>query len=111
MDAAASAMRVSADRRRAGRHAARRPVHRRLRRRLPRAGRGALHGRTHPLRGKQAAVTRELPLHYWSVARLRAAYASGEASPAEAARACLERIARFGPALGAFLTDSEEHTA
>lgn len=48
-------------------------------------------------------MTRELPLHYWSVARLRAAYASGEASPAEAARACLERIARLGSALGAFI--------
>lgn len=44
-----------------------------------------------------------LPLHYWSVARLRAAYAAGEVSPAQATQACIERIARLDPQMHAFL--------
>src|SRR3546814_5746324 len=94
MDAPASSVRIAADRHRTIRYAARRAIHRRLRRRLPRISRGAVHERTHPLRGKQTAVTRELPVHYWSVARLRAAYASGEVARSEEHTSELQSLMR-----------------
>jgi len=54
----------------------------------------------------------DLPLHYWSVTRLQAAYASGGVSPAEATQACTERIARLNGDLHAFiLTLDDEATA
>lgn len=48
-------------------------------------------------------MTRDLAPHYWSVAQLRQAYADGGFSPADAVRACLERISRVDPTLHAFI--------
>lgn len=48
-------------------------------------------------------MNNKLPLHYWSVAQLRQAYADGAVCPTQATQACLERITQLDPHLHAYL--------